>query len=196
LRYTEGGVPILVKMAFRFGAHDSGTAWSRSQGSVFGEWYGYNLTSIRAPEAEFSKATQIAGVVLSSIRFDPEFYQQYVEVTQMEGKLIQQEGQAGLDAVKREGEALEALRNSYHAMTVDSTARFEQEMAAKDLHTRDVCDYILDRGRFTDGTTQFLVPNGYSYAGEKNGDIVLSNDPDFNRLNGYQDLKKLGPGSN
>jgi hypothetical protein len=196
LRYSVNGVPMMAKLGFRFDGFETATQWERSRGSAFGTWYAGKQTIVVGPEAEFSKADDVAAVMISSIRFDPEFFQQYMEITQMENRLITQEGQVALDVIRKQGEALEAMRNSYHPISAFNKDEFEHEMAEKDRHTRDVCDYILDRGRFTNGTTDFLVPKGYNYAGEKNGDIVLSNDPDFNRLNGYQDLKKLGPGSN
>jgi hypothetical protein len=185
IRASVNGVPMITKIAFNFDGYDSGTTWGRAHGFSNGEWYLTNWSGITGPEAEFSKALRLGAVTLSSTRFDPEFFQQYLEVCQMLTNQIAQQGQ----------ERLEILRKSYHPISGFNKEKFDDQMAAKDRFTRDMCDYASDQERFTDGSTQFIVPNGYSYAGKNDsGEFILSNDPSYNKFKDWQELQKVRPG--
>ena len=185
LRSTLNGTVTLTKVAFNFDGYDSGTTWGRAHGFSNGEWYLTNWSIIGGPEAEFPKALRLGAVTLSSMRFDPEFFQQYIEVCQMLTQQIAQEGQ----------ERLDILRKSYHPISSFNKEKWDEQEAAKDRFTRDMCDYALDRQRFTDGSTQFIVPTGYSYAAKNDkGDFIVTNDPTYNRFKDWQELQKVGPG--
>ena len=185
VRFTDGGTPMMAKIAFRYDGYDSGTTWGRAHGYSNGEWYLMDWSVISGPEAEFSKALRIGAVTLSSEHFDPEFFQQYLEVIAFLTQQIAEDGQKRLDE----------LRASYHPLSSFNKQKFDEMEHRKDLFTRDMCDYVSDQQRFSDGSTQFIVPTGYSYAGEKeNGDVILTNDPTYNRFKEWQEMRKVGPG--
>lgn len=184
-RATSNGKPSLVKVAFKFDSYDSGTQWGKAHGFSNGEWYVTDWSVISGPESQFAKALRIGSVTLSSMRFDPEFFQQYSEICVFLTQQIAQQGQ----------ERLEILRKSYHPISGFNQEKFEQQEASRDRFTRDMCDYALDQQRFTDGTTQFIAPSEYKYAAKNDkGEYLLTNDPTYNKYKDWQELQHLGPG--
>jgi len=181
LRYTVNGVPMLTKSGFDFDGYELG----RDPRFSTGLWTLHNITSISGPEAEFPKAMKLGLVVLSSRQWDPQFFEQYQEICYMIVQQIQKEGQAYLDA------QFAALRQHFHDLSASNKEAFQQQIAAKDRNTRNFCDYVLDRSRYTDGHTEFIMPSGYNRAATNGSDYILTNDPSF-RLDGdWHELKKV-----
>ncbi len=181
MRYVIDGVPMLTKS----GCHLDGYENGRDPRFSLGNWTISNIISITGPEAEFPKAMKLAAVVLSSRQWDPQFYQQYQEICIMILKEIQREGQARLDA------QFAALRQHYRDLSISNREAFNAQMAARDKSTRNVCDYVLDRDRYTDGHTEFILPSGYSRAITNGSDYVLTNDVRVGAGGDWHELKKV-----
>jgi hypothetical protein len=181
LRYVVNGVPMLTKSGFNFDGYDMG----RDPRFSNGMWSLFNITSITGPEAEFPKAMRLAAVVLSSRQWDPQFFQQYQEVVIMILKQTQREGQEYLDA------QFAAMRQHFHDLSSSNMEAFKAEMAAKDKNTRNFCDYVLDRERYTDGHTEFIMPSGYNRAATNGSDYLLTNDPSYSPSGDWHELKKV-----
>jgi len=186
LRFTANGVSMLWKTGFDYDSYQSGTPWGLAHGYVDGYWQLTNLTSISGPEAEFSKAMKLAGVTLSSRRFDPQFFQQYLEIVQMILNEFQRENQERIDA------QLQQLRARWHDLDTRGRAAFDAQEANKDRFTRDMCDFALDQERYTDGSTQFIMPSGYNRAITNGDEYILTNDRNFSPGGNWHDLQKVG----
>jgi hypothetical protein len=178
LRYVENGVPMLTKSGFQY---DGWTAPHFHSGV----WSISNIVSVSGPENQFPKAMKLGAVVFSSRQWDPQFYQQYQEVVQMLLQQTQREGQAYLDA------QFAALRQHFHDLSVSNRAAFEAQLAAKDRSTRNFCDYVLDRERYTDGNTVFILPSGYNRAATNGQDYLLTSDPTYSPGGDWHELKKF-----
>jgi hypothetical protein len=172
---------MLTKSGFNFDSYEVGS----NPAFTTGLWTIGNIVSITAPEAEFPRAMKQAVVVLSSRQWDPQFYQQYQEICYMIVHQIQQEGQAYLDA------QFAALRQHFHDLSESNMQSFKDQMAAKDKSTRNFCDYVLDRSRYTDGHTEFIVPSGYNRAATNGTDVILTNEPGYSATGDWRELKKV-----
>ena len=178
MRYTLNGVLMLTKSGFKY---DSYTAPRFHTGA----WFVNDVTGITGPEAQFPKAEKLAAVVLSSRQWDPQFFEQYVEVMKWLIKQNQDEGQAYLNAQAA------ALQQHFHDLSESNRAAFEAQEAAKDENTRQFCDYVLDRERYTDGHTQFILPSGYKRAATNGTDYVVTDDPDYSPSGDWHELKQV-----
>ena len=173
IRYVQGGVRMIMKAGFDFDGYESGTAWGRAHGFTNGDWYMSNVAQIIGPESEFTKAMKLAAVAFSSSQFDPVFVKKCQQVTgQIVGDMIG-DGWARINANSE---------NQQRAL--------HDKWAANDKFTRDMCDYVKDQERYTDGKTQFIMPIGYNRALTNGTEFLMTNDPGSPGPE-WTDLKKI-----
>ena len=184
LRYTVNGVTMLTKSGFDFDSYNLGTPWGREHGFINGSWYLINVTSISAPEEQFPEAMRRAAVLLSSRSYDPTFFQQYMEVCQMMLTEMQRENQARLDA------QFKSIMSNFQNLSERNRQKFNEQMAAKDQHTRAFCDYVLDRHHFSDGATEFILPSGFTHAVTNGAEYVMTDDPNFRAAGNWRELRR------
>jgi hypothetical protein len=177
LRYVLNGVPMETKSGYHY------DGWEAPHFHT-GTWRISDITSITGPQDQFPKAMRLGAVVLSSQRWDPQFSEQYLDVINMLLKETRAAGQAYLDA------QFAALRQHFHDLSESNRVAFEAQEAAKDKNTRDFCDYVLDRERYTDGHTEFILPSGYSRAATNGTDYVLTDDPGYRAQGDWHELNK------
>ena len=167
-RCTKNGVPTLVKMSFKFDVLDSGTPFARNNGFVRGFWRYDNLSAIGGPESDFPRAMRIGGICIDSQRVDPQFFQQYMEIYVALSR----------NELQRDKARFDAMRQAYHQISAFNKSEFENRMAERDKNAQSMCDYLLDRQKYTDGQSVVTLASGYSYAAKNdNGIIVETNDP-------------------
>ena len=175
VRYTLNGVRMTMKAMMNFDGYESGTAWGRAHGFTNGDWYLNNMAQVVGPEKDFDKVMKFAAVAYSLTLFDPVFVQKCQQVS---GQIVSDMIGAGWARIDANGRAQQqALKDKW---------------AANDKFTRDMCDYVLDRERYTDGTTEFIMPNGYNRAiTDGSGDYIMTNNHNLSPGPGWSDLKKV-----
>jgi hypothetical protein len=186
LRFSKGGVPTIYKCSCHFDSWMLGPTQVGTQSFYSGTWIIKDYTDFSAPEKEVPRAMMLSSVFLSSRKLDPEFYEQYLEVSQFLMKQMQDANQERLNA------NFARMRNEYHQMSSDHMAQFNEQMAAKDKNTRNFCDYVLNQERYSDGSHEFIVPSGYNRAAtDGSGNYVITNSPTYQPSGDWHELKKI-----
>jgi hypothetical protein len=185
LGYTKDGVPTETMFGFDYQADDFGTLWGRQHGFSNGRWYMNNVVSITGPQAEFEKAMKLAVVTVSSQREDPVFYEFYQEICNM---LAQQMIQATNEKLKA---AFDHMQEYFKDMSERTKEQFAQQQLSKDDSTRGMCDFALDRSRWTDGQNVFLTPNTVDHVVTNGSEIILQTGPQYQEPGHWEDMKKI-----
>ncbi|HWD39713.1 MAG TPA: hypothetical protein VG944_12755 [Fimbriimonas sp.] len=187
LRFDHNGVPSLFKAQLRFDGSQSASMGLNGSSSYNGIWLIQDGMSVVGPESKFPEAMRIAGVVFSSRRLDPHFFQAYADAAEA---IIKQGAQETADYVSS---IRQKMAESYQSgLREDRQRDFKQQMAAKDQHSRDFCDYLLDRERYTDGQTEFILPSGYNRAISNGaGTYVVTNDASYKPTGEWHELGKV-----
>ena len=178
MRYVLDGVPMETKSGFHFDGYSVPRFRS-------GLWTLSNITSVTGPQSAFPKAMKLGGIVLSSRQWNPQFFEQYREIVFWLLKQARDEGQAYLNA------QFAAMRRNYADLSNSNRSAFEAQEAAKDKNTQEFCDYVLDQQRYSDGTTEFILPSGYKNAATDGTNFEVSDDPNFQPGKGYRPLTKV-----
>jgi hypothetical protein len=180
-RCKKQGNPSLVKLSFTLDVLDSGSPFARNNGFVRGFWRYDNLTEIGGPEAEFAKAMRIGGVSIESQKMDPQFFQQYMEIYLALSRNELQQDKAKFDA----------MRQAYHEISAFNKEEFQNRMDQRDKNSQRMCDYLLDRQKYTDGQSVVTLASGYTFAAKNDaGIIVETNDPSLIQDRSWHPLDK------
>lgn len=175
LRFKKNGHAVIAKLRGRVDVGKTPETQTMIGGSMSeGSWLLTNGWTATAPEDKLEAAMRLLGVVMTSYREDPHFYN---VVTQCQS-IIQQNFYARQNAIMRTSQIISQTNDQISDSIMSS---YNNQEAAQEHAVQGFDDYIRGVDRYNDEGTTVIVPNDYSHTwSDGAGNYILSDNSGFN----------------
>ena len=187
LRFTENGETMIFKGRLHFdGLATLMPPFGHQPPFYNSTWTIVDVICLTTPEAKVSSSVALGSVVLSSHRYSPAFFQKFRDVMAMVTQEMNRQTQLIMQ------DTMNKIRSMNRSLTAENRQALESTSRAQDNSVRNFCDYLGDRERYSDGSTEFIMPSGYNRAAtDGQGNYVLTNSASYNPVGNWHELRKV-----
>ncbi len=190
MKYVDGDTTYLVRCHARIDVMSTTPTTTAIGGTLYeGAWVTSNVYTVIAPEDRIEEAMRIFGIVLSSYRMDPHFFNTIMQARE----IIQRNFYAG---VRRAGEISRIISQTNDEITASMDKTYHDNEAAQEHEITGFDDYIRGVDKYDESEGQVSLPSGYAHAwSDGNGKYIVTDqhgyDPNVGGPNGtWHEMEK------
>jgi hypothetical protein len=189
VRFSKGGMSFLTKAQARMDAMQmtpmaTGLGGSMSEGG----WRITETLVVTAPEDNMDEAMKLVGIVLTSSRLDPHFFNTVLQTQ----KIISDNFYSQQRQIAQISQII-SQTNDEISDTIMSSYKTGQAVADKEISGFD--DYIRGVDKYQDNDAPVDLPSGYAHAwADSNGNYIVTDqhgfDPNVGSTGSWRELQK------
>jgi hypothetical protein len=168
LRFKKGGQVLVTKSQARIDVFQTDPMETGMGIAYEGGWLVTSAYAVTAPEDQLDAAMKLSGIVLTSVRTDPHFYNTVVQVQQMQQQAFKaQQGQIA--------EISHIISQTNDQISDTIMGSYNTSQAAEQKEVTGFDDYIRGVDKYQTGDGPVDLPSGYAHAfSDDNGHYIVT----------------------
>ncbi len=175
LRYSQNGRTFLVKTQARIDVFHTNAAPTAIGGEMFeGGWTISDFFAVTAPQSQVTGAMKVLGIVLTSTRTDPHFFNTVAQAQ----RIISQNFYSMERSIMETSHIISQTNDAISDMIVGS---YKKSQAAQDQEVTNFDDYVRGVQKYNDSSGTTDLPSGYAHAWKDDrGNYIVTDDHLYN----------------